>query len=233
MSTVYAIAILKVKRPGGSWSQVLGLRSASLELRGEVLRGSAATDGGGNPWGTAARSTGTWTVTGEAIPPAATTGGFADCTLACRNGERLEVEITLGDARRYSGYAYCPSAGRSGASGVHFAAGFALQGASRLWGLVGSEVAGEQEYPDAPANLAADDSSGVVILTWDKVADDPVTARSVDGYYVYYGQSPARYTRWLQVPVGDLADPDNPEYTVGGLTSGVTYYFVVTAYWED
>ena len=67
---------------------------------------------------------------------------------------------------------------------------------------------------------------------------DANTESDLDGYKIYYGTESANYNGTgadqgsspIKVPVGDLADSDNPEYALTGLTDGVTYFFVVTAY---
>jgi len=74
-----------------------------------------------------------------------------------------------------------------------------------------------------------------VTLQW-----DANTEPDLAGYKVYYktGSSGEPYdgtgadqgSSPITVPIGDLADSDNPEYTLTGLTDDVTYFFVVTAY---
>lgn len=57
-----------------------------------------------------------------------------------------------------------------------------------------------------------------VTLTW-----DPSTSPAVTGYRVHYGATSGQYTD--SVAVGNIATG-----TVPGLTSGLTYYFAVTAF---
>jgi len=74
----------------------------------------------------------------------------------------------------------------------------------------------------------------VVTLQWDANIE-----LDLDGYKIYYdrdsgepydgtdadpGPSP------ITLPVGDLPDPGNPEYSLTGLNDNETYFFVVTAY---
>jgi hypothetical protein len=56
------------------------------------------------------------------------------------------------------------------------------------------------------------------VLAWDRSPDDSVT-----GYRVYYGTSPRNYTN--SIVAGNILNT-----TISGLTSGMTYYFAVTAY---
>ncbi len=73
-----------------------------------------------------------------------------------------------------------------------------------------------------------------------ELAWDANTESDLAGYYVYYktGSSGAPYDGTgvnegdspIQVPLGDLTDQDNPNYTITGLSDTETYFFVVTAY---
>lgn len=60
-------------------------------------------------------------------------------------------------------------------------------------------------------------ASGSVTLTW-----DPVTASPVSGYRVYYGTSSGSYQQAISIG-------NSTTYALSGLTSGIRYYFVVTA----
>ncbi len=74
-----------------------------------------------------------------------------------------------------------------------------------------------------------------VTLQW-----DPNSEPDLDGYKVYYKSDPSGAYNVctdaengkspITVPIEDLADSNNPEYTLTGLTDGVPYFFVVTAY---
>ena len=65
---------------------------------------------------------------------------------------------------------------------------------------------------------AAHASAGQVNLAW-----DAVSAPTLAGYRLYYGQTLGTYTTHLDVGLQTTA-------TVTGLTAGQTYYFVVAAY---
>jgi hypothetical protein len=61
------------------------------------------------------------------------------------------------------------------------------------------------------------------ILTW-----DAVTAPGLSGYRVYYGTAPGTY---LQAKGQGIAVAGNvTTHTVTGLTSGIRYFFAVTAF---
>jgi hypothetical protein len=74
-----------------------------------------------------------------------------------------------------------------------------------------------------------------VTLGW-----DANTEPDLAGYKVYYktGSSGPPYNGTganqgsspVTVPIGDLADADNPEYTLSGLSDSEVSFFVVTAY---
>jgi hypothetical protein len=60
-------------------------------------------------------------------------------------------------------------------------------------------------------------------LAW----DPPAAAPSLAGYRVYYGKASGAYLQ----PLGQGVDAGNTTaFTVTGLESATTYYFVVTAY---
>ena len=65
------------------------------------------------------------------------------------------------------------------------------------------------------------------VLTWDAPTTNADGTPLVDlaGYRVHYGTSPGNYTE-----IVDIGMVDPTTYTVRNLTSGNTYYFVVTAY---
>ena len=69
---------------------------------------------------------------------------------------------------------------------------------------------------------AATSSTGTATLSW-----DASTASNIAGYRFYYGTASGNYLQ----PLGQGIDVGNATtYTLTGLTSGVTYYFAVTAY---
>ncbi|MCK5180889.1 MAG: hypothetical protein KAR32_15255, partial [Candidatus Omnitrophica bacterium] len=69
------------------------------------------------------------------------------------------------------------------------------------------------QIPELNAPVSGD---GQVDLSWNMVS-------GAEGYNVYYGTASGNYD--AQVDVGDVAS-----YTVGSLTNGTAYFFVVTAY---
>jgi hypothetical protein len=90
-------------------------------------------------------------------------------------------------------------------SSVTDAAGNAL-GANQVWTF----------------STATTTPAGTAELAWDAVSDSRVA-----GYRVYYGTTPGVY---LQSPGAGLDAGMDTTYTVSGLTSGIRYYFAVTAY---
>jgi hypothetical protein len=74
----------------------------------------------------------------------------------------------------------------------------------------------EDEGPAAPTGLTATAGTGQVTLAWDM--DETVAS-----YHLYWGTAPAATAGRTQIP--DVTSP----YTHTGLTSGATYYYVVTA----
>ena len=74
-----------------------------------------------------------------------------------------------------------------------------------------------------------------VTLQWDANIEP-----DLDGYKIYYdtGSSGEPYDGTdadpghspITLPVGDLPDPGNPEYSLTGLNDNETYFFVVTAF---
>jgi hypothetical protein len=60
---------------------------------------------------------------------------------------------------------------------------------------------------------------GPAVLTW-----DPVVARNLSGYRIYYGTAPGTYLQSFDVARSDTT------VTVTGLSSGTIYYFAATAY---
>ena len=73
---------------------------------------------------------------------------------------------------------------------------------------------------DVPSAVACITGPSPALLTWDPVSDP-----NLAGYHVYYGTTGGPYP---QQPL-DVA-PNAATATVTGLSSGTTYYFVVTAY---
>lgn len=69
---------------------------------------------------------------------------------------------------------------------------------------------------------------------------DANTESDLAGYYIYYknGSSGSPYDGTgadednspIQIPIASLSDPDNPEYTIHGLSGTGTFYFVATTY---
>ena len=69
---------------------------------------------------------------------------------------------------------------------------------------------------------------------------DANTEPDLAGYNIYYkdGNSGTPYDGTgadegnspIQIPIASLNDPENPEYTIHGLSDTETYFFVITAY---
>jgi beta-galactosidase len=69
---------------------------------------------------------------------------------------------------------------------------------------------------------------------------DANTEPDIAGYYIYYktGVSGAPYNGQganegnspIQIPLASLGDPNNPQYSIHGLSDNKTYFFVITAY---
>jgi hypothetical protein len=89
--------------------------------------------------------------------------------------------------------------------------------ASTTWGNTPTPACGT---PTTPLNLTATAGKKSITLTWE--AGSPIAA---DGYRVYYEQSGK-----LQFRAG--VGPDTLTYKDSGLTSRVTYTYVVTS-WND
>jgi hypothetical protein len=80
--------------------------------------------------------------------------------------------------------------------------------------------------------------SADVTLGW-----DANTESDLAGYYVYYktcisgapynGTGAVEGNSPIQVPIADLDNPENPEYTLHGLSDTETTYFALTAYDTD
>lgn len=88
-------------------------------------------------------------------------------------------------------------------------------------------LAADNTPPSDVENLAATPGDEEVTLTWDAATDDTALA----GYFLYSGLTSVtddggEYT-FGATDTGDVV-----EYTMEGLTNGVTYYFAVTAYDE-
>jgi chitinase len=75
--------------------------------------------------------------------------------------------------------------------------------------------------------VAAPSHAMDVTLAWDANSESDLA-----GYKIYYGtHSGPPYSNTMNVPLTlQSFNPDSPQYTVQGLTNGVTYYFVATAY---
>jgi hypothetical protein len=72
--------------------------------------------------------------------------------------------------------------------------------------------------------------SGDESATWEWTTTDD---NDEDGWILRYGTNEGGpYPNEVQIARNELADPDNPEWTVTGLTNGTEYCAVVTAYWD-
>ena len=78
-------------------------------------------------------------------------------------------------------------------------------------------------------------TAGNVTLAW-----DPVQASDLAGYRIYYdtdmsgepynGTGAVQGPSAVEIPLSSLVDVTNPEFTLEGLDTSKTYYFVATAY---
>jgi hypothetical protein len=98
-------------------------------------------------------------------------------------------------------------------------------GTSYTYAIVAIDAANNASAQSASASAtttAAPSNNGTANLAW-----NAVTASNLAGYRVYYGTSSGNYIQAFGqgIDVGNVL-----AYTVTGLTSGVTYYFAVTAY---
>ena len=71
-----------------------------------------------------------------------------------------------------------------------------------------------------------------VTLAW-----DPPDTWQPDGYKIYckagFSPSKSSYDRQIVIPRDNLADPDNPQYTVDNVSESETTFFAATAYEPD
>ena len=82
------------------------------------------------------------------------------------------------------------------------------------------------------AIMAGTTRAADVTLAWDANEETDLV-----GYYLYYYNIDAS-DRWIseagespiRISIDTLPDPDQPVYTLAGLTAGVTYLFVITAF---
>lgn len=98
-------------------------------------------------------------------------------------------------------------------------------GTSYTYAIVAIDAANNASAQSTSASAtttAAPSNNGTANLAW-----NAVTASNLAGYRVYYGTSSGNYVQAFGqgIDVGNVL-----AYTVTGLTSGVTYYFAVTAY---
>jgi len=95
---------------------------------------------------------------------------------------------------------------------------FDLDGDESDWSAEVSATTGQENLPPAaPVNLTATPGDGSVLLDWDDNGEPDLA-----GYYIYRATASGG-------PYEEIDNDDPSEYLMGGLTNGVTYYFVVTA----
>jgi hypothetical protein len=78
-------------------------------------------------------------------------------------------------------------------------------------------------YPDSGPNPTPAPTPAPIIGTIDLVWDEPIVPPAVSGYNLYYGKSPGKWDKWVDVGAVNT-------YTVTNLISGTHYYFMVRAY---
>jgi uncharacterized protein YjdB len=71
-----------------------------------------------------------------------------------------------------------------------------------------------------------------VNLAWSQVTtnSDGSACSDLAGYKIYYGTTSGHYGTPVTVPLSSLSDPIAPTYSLLGLTQGVIYYIVATAF---
>ena len=93
-------------------------------------------------------------------------------------------------------------------------------------GGCGGDGPSDPQTPAAPQNLQATAGGGEVLLQWTDVA-------GVDGYTLYHatggGIQPDNFGIWVSQHDGVMVENVTSPHTVGGLTNGTEYFFVVTA----
>ncbi len=66
---------------------------------------------------------------------------------------------------------------------------------------------------------------GKIKLAWDSNSE-PI----LQGYRIYYGASPGKYSNCIDVGKGTEPSPGTTQYVLTGLTRGTTYFIAVLAY---
>lgn len=105
-------------------------------------------------------------------------------------------------------------------TGVNWSFNVALQSGSNALMVTARDAAGNLRTDQLAVTRTT--STNVANLSWDANVESDVV-----GYRVYYGTSPGSYQ---QVRGAGVAVTSGTGYTVTGLTSGVRYYFAVTAF---
>lgn len=218
MAIQRALVRLQVARSGGAAVDVTGMTSGAVAFAGDAVTGGAVVTAG-VAWGTAAPGLASMTVSVEGLSALP-----SSVRAALRAGEEVLISATAGDGLAYYGTAYLTGDTRGGEAGG--ADGVSLA-AVASGGPPPAEMGSAVEVIPRPFNLeiTADDGT-TVSLAWDK--PDTATHGDVDGYAVYgRAASGAPWSLVEAVPVGSLADADNPTWDVANLDGP---RFVVAAY---
>jgi fibronectin type 3 domain-containing protein len=65
-------------------------------------------------------------------------------------------------------------------------------------------------------------------LSWDKVTDNDLA-----GYRIHYGNETGNYNAYLELPLSDIVDTENPIFDINyAVATDGHYYYAVTAYDE-
>jgi len=157
-------------------------------------------------------------------PSIAITAPTSASSMSTPNGS-ITLGGNAGDDVAVTRVSWTNSAGGSGSqnfssTNVNWNFTVALQSGTNVLTVTARDAAGNTMTDQLTVTRTA--NTNVANLSW-----DANTETDVVGYRVYYGTSPGSY---LQVRGAGIDVTSGTGYTVTGLTSGVRYYFVVTAF---
>lgn len=216
--------------------KIAGMRAASLQ---NALETQAADSPIGFLAGYAVPGIASWAISGahlQLFEEGALGGLTMEASQARlrdlqRNRAALEVEFETADGDTQGGTALISQLSVEAAFGDVLQGGFQLVGIGAISDTESGTGGSEDEDPVEPGTLLTPQRLTVtavgetsVSLAWDSVPN-------ADGYVVHYGTTQGGpYGQSNQIPVGNLSNPSEPTWTVQGLTTGTTYYFVVSTY---